>query len=135
MHRGTLESRDPSATRSPRMLPTMTRDTPRAARRSWWLEEALAHPEFQGPETPPLRGATTADVVILGGGYTGMWTAYFLKERQPDVDVLLLEQDICGGGPSGRNGGVFGRGGGGVGGPLATHGGGHAPQPPLDPGP
>src|SRR5919201_590033 len=105
MHRGTLESRDPSATRSPRMLPTMTRDTPRAARRSWWLEEALAHPEFQGPETPPLRGATTADVVILGGGYTGMWTAWFVKERESDLDVVLLEQDICGGGPSGRNGG------------------------------
>jgi glycine/D-amino acid oxidase-like deaminating enzyme len=45
-------------------------------------------------------------VVILGGGYTGMWTAWFLKERQPDVDVVLLEQDICGGGASGRNGGM-----------------------------
>ena len=42
---------------------------------------------------------------ILGGGYTGMWTAWFLKERDPGLDVVLLEQDICGGGPSGRNGG------------------------------
>lgn len=80
-------------------------DAPRPARRSWWLEEALAHPEFAGPETPPLEGDTTADVVILGGGYTGMWTAYFLKEREPGLDVVLLEADICGGGPSGRNGG------------------------------
>jgi glycine/D-amino acid oxidase-like deaminating enzyme len=73
--------------------------------RSWWMEEALAHPEFAGPPAAALEGDTTADVVILGGGYTGMWTAYFLKERDPDLDVVLLEQDICGGGPSGRNGG------------------------------
>ena len=78
---------------------------PRPASRSWWLEEALELPEFAGPETPPLDGDTTADVVILGGGYTGMWTAWFLKEREPDLDVALLEADICGGGPSGRNGG------------------------------
>lgn len=78
---------------------------PRPARRSWWLEEALAHPEFAGPEAPALRGRTTADVVILGGGFTGMWTAWFLKERDPGIDVVLLEADICGGGPSGRNGG------------------------------
>ena len=43
--------------------------------------------------------------MILGGGYTGMWTAWFLKEAEPDLDVVVLEQDICGGGPSGRNGG------------------------------
>ena len=78
---------------------------PRPAERSWWLEEALAHPEFAGPETPPLQGDTTADVLIVGGGYTGMWSAWFLKEREPDLDIVLLEQDICGGGPSGRNGG------------------------------
>jgi glycine/D-amino acid oxidase-like deaminating enzyme len=80
-------------------------DAPRPARRSWWLEEALALPEFAGPDTPPLRGDTHADVLILGGGYTGMWTAWFLTEREPTLDVVLLERDICGGGPSGRNGG------------------------------
>lgn len=78
---------------------------PRPARRSWWLEEALAHPAFAGPEAPALAGRTTADVVVLGGGFTGMWTAWFLKERDPGIDVVLLEADICGGGPSGRNGG------------------------------
>ncbi len=78
---------------------------PRPARRSWWLEEALAHPGFAGPDAPALAGRTTADVVILGGGFTGMWTAWFLKERDPGIDVVLLEADICGGGPSGRNGG------------------------------
>ena len=80
-------------------------DAPRPAERSWWLEEALARPEFLTPETHPLHGDTSADVVILGGGYTGMWTAWFLKERRPELDIVLLETDICGGGPSGRNGG------------------------------
>jgi glycine/D-amino acid oxidase-like deaminating enzyme len=46
-----------------------------------------------------------ADVVVMGGGYTGMWTAHFLRERQPGIEVVLVEGDICGGGPSGRNGG------------------------------
>jgi glycine/D-amino acid oxidase-like deaminating enzyme len=73
--------------------------------RSWWLREALALPEFAGEPCPPLHGDITADVVILGGGYTGMWTAYFLKERDASTDIVLLEADICGGGPSGRNGG------------------------------
>jgi glycine/D-amino acid oxidase-like deaminating enzyme len=73
--------------------------------RSWWLREALEDPNLAGDETPRLAADVTADVVILGGGYTGMWTAYQLKELEPDVDVVLLEQDICGGGASGRNGG------------------------------
>ena len=80
-------------------------DAPPDLGRSWWLREALARPEFAGPPCPPLAEDTTADVVILGGGYTGMWTAWFLTERNPSLDIVLLEQDICGGGPSGRNGG------------------------------
>ncbi len=81
----------------------MSQELPRQALRSWWMEEALA--ADPGEPCPPLAGDTAADVVILGGGYTGMWTAHFLKERDPGVDVVLLERDICGGGPSGRNGG------------------------------
>jgi glycine/D-amino acid oxidase-like deaminating enzyme len=78
---------------------------PRPADRSWWLEEALAHPEFSGEPCPPLARDVDADVLVIGGGYTGMWSAYFLTEREPGLDVVLLEQDVCGGGPSGRNGG------------------------------
>jgi glycine/D-amino acid oxidase-like deaminating enzyme len=81
----------------------MTGDAAPDLGRSWWLREALA--ADPGEPCPPLDRDTDADVVILGGGYTGMWTAWFLKERAPDLDVVLLEQDICGGGPSGRNGG------------------------------
>src|SRR5919197_6499380 len=80
-----------------------THDSPQDAGRSWWVRDALA--VDAGEPSPPLDGDTTADVVILGGGYTGMWTAWFLKERDPGLDVVLLEQDICGGGASGRNGG------------------------------
>jgi glycine/D-amino acid oxidase-like deaminating enzyme len=76
--------------------------------RSWWLREALVLPEFAGDDAPALSGDATADVVILGGGYTGLWTAYQLKRLDPGVDVVVLEQDICGGGPSGRNGGFVG---------------------------
>jgi glycine/D-amino acid oxidase-like deaminating enzyme len=76
---------------------------PPDAGRSWWLREALAHDPAE--PAPPLRGEATADVVILGGGYTGMWTALQLTELDPGVDVAIVEQDICGGGASGRNGG------------------------------
>ncbi|HKE54043.1 MAG TPA: hypothetical protein VKC55_04665 [Actinomycetota bacterium] len=60
-----------------------TTEAPRPAERSWWLEEALMLPEFLTPEAPALHGDTSAEVVVLGGGYTGMWTAWFLKERRP----------------------------------------------------
>jgi len=87
------------------VIDTSTLPVPPDEGRSWWLREALALPEFAGEDCPALQGDTTSDVVILGGGYTGLWTAYQLKRLDPGVDVVVLEQDICGGGPSGRNGG------------------------------
>jgi glycine/D-amino acid oxidase-like deaminating enzyme len=71
---------------------------------SWWLEDALAR-EGDPPPAPPLGGDATADVAIVGGGYTGLWTALALRERAPELRVALLEAEICGHGPSGRNGG------------------------------
>jgi glycine/D-amino acid oxidase-like deaminating enzyme len=52
-----------------------------------------------------LAGDTTADVAIIGAGYTGLWTAYYLKKANPGLDVLVIEKDFAGFGASGRNGG------------------------------
>jgi glycine/D-amino acid oxidase-like deaminating enzyme len=68
----------------------------------WWLDEA-----GRQTEAPKLEGDATADVCIVGGGYTGLWTALALKEREPSLQVVLLEADTCGSGPSGRNGGFL----------------------------
>lgn len=64
----------------------------------FWLQDAGAV-----EPRPPLQASTTADVCVVGGGYLGLWTALRLRER--GVDVVLLERDVCGEGPSGRNGG------------------------------
>jgi glycine/D-amino acid oxidase-like deaminating enzyme len=77
---------------------------PGRGRRSPWLREALAAEDGPQPLPSPSRDLS-ADIAIIGGGYTGLWTALQLRERSPDLDVVVLEQDICGGGPSGRNGG------------------------------
>ncbi|MFE7440681.1 NAD(P)/FAD-dependent oxidoreductase [Streptomyces chartreusis] len=53
----------------------------------------------------PLGGDASADVVIVGGGYTGLWTAYYLKQAVPFLRITVLEQKFCGYGASGRNGG------------------------------
>ncbi len=70
--------------------------------RSLWLQEALGSAE---EDAPRLGGDDKADVCIVGGGYTGLWTALRLKEHDPALDVVIVEADVCGGGPSGRNGG------------------------------
>jgi glycine/D-amino acid oxidase-like deaminating enzyme len=71
---------------------------------SWWLEDALAREGDPHPAAA-LSGDATADVAVVGGGYTGLWTALALRERAPGLRVTLLEAEICGHGPSGRNGG------------------------------
>jgi glycine/D-amino acid oxidase-like deaminating enzyme len=54
---------------------------------------------------PGLPGDTDADVAIIGGGLTGLWTAYYLRQRDPSLRVAVLEKEIAGFGASGRNGG------------------------------
>lgn len=69
----------------------------------WWLEEAMAHDA--GRPCPPLAGTTRVDVCIVGGGYTGLWTAIELAEQAPGLRVAIVERGACGFGASGRNGG------------------------------
>src|SRR5215831_10025367 len=54
---------------------------------------------------PPLPGNRDADVAIVGAGYTGLWTAYYLRRADPSLRVVLLEAEHAGFGASGRNGG------------------------------
>ncbi|MFD5323691.1 NAD(P)/FAD-dependent oxidoreductase [Streptomyces sp. NPDC127092] len=65
----------------------------------WYAQDGAPAPR------EPLPGDTTADVCIVGGGYTGLWTAYYLKKAVPFLDITVLEAAFCGYGASGRNGG------------------------------
>ena len=66
----------------------------------YWLED-----EAQPPPLAPLDGPDSADLVVVGGGYLGLWTALLAKQRDTERDVLLLEAATCGHAASGRNGG------------------------------
>jgi glycine/D-amino acid oxidase-like deaminating enzyme len=66
----------------------------------WWRS-------LGGPPSPraPLPGPGEADVAIVGAGYTGLWTAYYLKRARPSLEIVVLERELAGFGASGRNGG------------------------------
>ncbi|MCP2339685.1 NAD(P)/FAD-dependent oxidoreductase [Actinomadura rupiterrae] len=67
---------------------------------SYWLADG------ERPEPgPALVGDATCDLAVIGGGYSGLWTALRAKERDPSLDVVVLEADRVGGAASGRNGG------------------------------
>jgi glycine/D-amino acid oxidase-like deaminating enzyme len=66
----------------------------------FWLDR----PEAPDP-APPLCGVTTCDLAVVGGGFTGLWTALLAKEQDPSLDVLVLEAARSGWAASGRNGG------------------------------
>lgn len=67
---------------------------------SFWLDDLPP-----GPARPALDGDRTADVVVVGAGFTGLWTAWELLRRRPDADVVVLDAEHVGFGASGRNGG------------------------------
>jgi glycine/D-amino acid oxidase-like deaminating enzyme len=70
------------------------------ARVSYWLESC------DDDLTPraPLDGSVDVDIAIMGAGFTGLWTAYYLLERDPSLRIVVVERDIAGFGASGRNG-------------------------------
>jgi len=63
----------------------------------WW--HTLGGP---APARAPLAGPTEADVAIVGAGYTGLWSAYYLKRAAPHLRVVVLERELAGYGASGR---------------------------------
>lgn len=65
----------------------------------WWQQVGLPSPADR------LTGDATCDVAIVGGGLTGLWTAYYLREADPTLDIRVLEAEFAGFGASGRNGG------------------------------
>jgi glycine/D-amino acid oxidase-like deaminating enzyme len=54
---------------------------------------------------PPLEGEVDADVAVVGAGYTGLWTAYYLSQAEPTLRIVVVEAEVAGFGASGRNGG------------------------------
>lgn len=70
---------------------------------SLW-HDTISADEWGAPR-PPLTTDTEADVAIVGAGYTGLWTAYYLLQRDPSLKVVLLEANAVAYGASGRNGG------------------------------
>lgn len=67
---------------------------------SHWYQSVKAH-----PARSVLSGDLTVDVAIIGGGMTGLWSAYYLKKAQPELDIVVIEKEFVGFGASGRNGG------------------------------
>jgi len=65
----------------------------------WWEQIGVPNPR------PKLRGHHSVDVAIVGAGFTGLWTAYYLAKANPDLDIAILEARHVGYGASGRNGG------------------------------
>jgi len=78
----------------------VARSLANAAPRVYWLDQ----PDAPEP-LPALAGNVTADLAIVGGGFTGLWTALLATERDPSLDVVLLEARTVGWAASGRNGG------------------------------
>ncbi|MGV9368965.1 NAD(P)/FAD-dependent oxidoreductase [Micromonospora tulbaghiae] len=81
-------------------LPHTGRALADAAPVSYWLDRPV-----RPDPLPPLSGSHTADLLVVGGGYAGLWTALLAKEADPDRDVLLVDAGTCGWAASGRNGG------------------------------
>ncbi|MEJ3404549.1 FAD-dependent oxidoreductase [Rathayibacter sp. YIM 133350] len=72
---------------------------------SFWLESLADEQGENLTPRPGLKRDRRVDVCIVGGGLTGLWTAYYLAKADPSLSILVLEKEIAGFGASGRNGG------------------------------
>ena len=70
-----------------------------------WFIEALE--KEKNLTVNELNLNLNCDICIIGGGYTGLWTAIKIKEKKPHLSIVLIEKDLCGSGASGRNGGCM----------------------------
>lgn len=95
--------------------PGASRDV-RRKRARLTVEEALARTKLcpywldnpaEPPAEPSLAGETRADLLIVGGGFTGLWAAVQAKEQMPELDVVLIEAGRVAHGASGRAGGII----------------------------
>lgn len=75
--------------------------------RSYWLDQALGAEADWRTSSPPLSGSVRVDVCIVGGGFTGLWTAVELLQREPGLRIAVLEANVCGAGASGANAGYL----------------------------
>ncbi len=85
----------PDATAAPPRKPPVMGEV------SFWYADIGGLPERR----PPLEGDAKVDICIIGAGYSGLWTAYYLKKAKPDLNILIVEREFAGFGASGRNGG------------------------------
>ncbi len=85
----------------PTLYPDANADTA-TLRRSHWMIDA----ETTLATEPPLTEDIDIDIAVMGGGFVGLWTAIFAKQKSPSSRIAIFERDMCGGGASGRNGGM-----------------------------
>ena len=76
------------------------------------LKDAITRPLWHAPEIMPeslarIASDQSCELLIVGGGFTGLWAAMQAKERKPDIDIILIEQTFIGDGASGRCGGFL----------------------------
>jgi putative aminophosphonate oxidoreductase len=81
----------------------MNHATKPTASLSYWLAQAMQSEQRYEPIV--LDRQVLADVCIVGGGFTGLWTALEIKKQRPESEVVLIDRGLCGSGASGRNGG------------------------------
>lgn len=84
---------------------TITESIIMKSRPSYWFKQALD--TEVSSQSLPLKGQIDADIAVVGGGYTGLWSAILIKQQAPEKKVVILEKGLCGSGASGANGGCM----------------------------